>query len=48
MDILKQKPECAVDWYRENKLIINLDNLPSILIEKIKTTNKRYKFDMAT
>ena len=40
MDILKQKPEGAVDWFRENKLIINPDNFQSIVIKKIKTTNK--------
>lgn len=40
VDILKQKPEGAVDWFRENKLIINPDNFQSIVIKKIKTTNK--------
>lgn len=40
VDILKQKPKGAVDWFRENKLIINPDNFQSIVIKKIKTTNK--------
>ena len=40
VDILKQKPKGAVDWFRENKLIINPDKFQSIVIKKIKTTNK--------
>lgn len=48
LKVLKSESELAINWFRQNKMIVNFSKFQSKIKEKTKTANEIYKFNILT